>query len=136
VERSESVTYFLQTLNGSALSNLQNGTVVFHIQPNGNDTWKFGFFVNMLLADGSHLAGGIQSTSMSEDFRDKTFALSQFAHVSAASGSATLAYGQVSFHTNNDNKDWDTWWQVFVRDENGLVVASTYNNDGDTYDDN
>jgi hypothetical protein len=44
---------------------LKTGSVAVKIEPNGNDTWRFNFFLDLLFDDGAHLiawANGIELT--------------------------------------------------------------------------
>ncbi|MFD8307031.1 hypothetical protein ACFV29_32515 [Streptomyces sp. NPDC059690] len=49
---------------------LQGGTVRLHIQPNGDDTWKFGYRLDLTFDDGDVSQTIVNRVSMSEDNRD------------------------------------------------------------------
>jgi hypothetical protein len=136
-DSTRSVTYPLQTLNGSALNLLQGGTVNLHVQPVGNDTWRFGFFLNILLTDGSRLAVGTNSMSLSESHQDQMFSIAQVGKLTpgAPADGSIMTSGAAYFATTNDNKDDDTIWRIVVRDENGAPIA-TLTGSGEEFEDN
>ena len=46
---------------------LKTGSVSVAIQPNGNDTWRFNFLVDMLFEDGGHLLARANGLELTED---------------------------------------------------------------------
>jgi hypothetical protein len=57
--------YDLQIIGAPTKGGLKHGSVYIRIQPNGNDTWRFGFFLDLLFDDRTHLiarASGLELT--------------------------------------------------------------------------
>ena len=59
---------------------LKTGSVAIKIEPNGNDTWRFNFFLDLLFDDGAHLiarANGLEVTEFASGtvFRCRVTAL-------------------------------------------------------------
>ena len=73
-DRSEN-SYSLEVLNASTREALQRGRVSIRIEPNGNDTWRFGFFLKLIFSDNSSLQGGANNLSLNEDRQQQSFGL-------------------------------------------------------------
>jgi len=54
-DNSENGPYNLVIINPSFKSQLRSGNVTVRIDPEGNDEWAFGFFLNLGFSDGTHL---------------------------------------------------------------------------------
>jgi hypothetical protein len=56
----------LQVLNASARTSLQRGAVTICIDPEGDDTWKFNFFLLLTFSDGSTLQAAANHVGLSD----------------------------------------------------------------------
>ena len=54
---------------------LKNGHVALKIVPNGNDTWRFNFFLDLLFADGAHLLALATGLELSENRSQLAFGI-------------------------------------------------------------
>jgi hypothetical protein len=64
----------------SPKASLQRGSLTIRIDPNGHDTWRFNFVVDFQFDDNSHLSGGADGLSLSQDDQERTFALIDILH--------------------------------------------------------
>jgi len=69
-DNSDAGPYPLTVQNSSTKDLLQRGKVAVHIQPNGHDTWRFSFFLDLIFEDGSHLSGGSTGLQLSQRNQD------------------------------------------------------------------
>ncbi len=53
--------------NASSWNNLRGGATTIDIDPNGNDTWRFNFTVDLTFADGTHLGNQIGGVELTQD---------------------------------------------------------------------
>jgi hypothetical protein len=62
-------------LTGAAadFESMPGGQLHLHVDPVGNDTWKFTGSLLLTFADGTAITGGTGNTSLSEDDRDGTY---------------------------------------------------------------
>ncbi len=77
---SDNGPFGLAVQNASEKDLMQRGAVKIRIDPNGHDTWKFNFFLDLVFADGSHLSGGADGLTLSQDGREQTFGLQGILH--------------------------------------------------------
>lgn len=61
--------------NRSAKASLSDGNVTLHIDPNGHDTWRFNFELDLLFDDGSQLSGSADGLELTQNRKDQTFGL-------------------------------------------------------------
>ena len=54
-DHSDSGPYNLVLLRSVSRDDLKNGLIDFQIVPNGNDTWRFNFLLDLYFSDGGHL---------------------------------------------------------------------------------
>jgi hypothetical protein len=66
VDHTESGPLNLQVLNASARTSLQRGAVTIRIDPEGDDTWKFNFFLLLTFSDGSTLQAAANHVGLSD----------------------------------------------------------------------
>lgn len=59
--------------NRSAKSNMEAGNVTVRIDPNGHDTWKFNFYLQLFFDDGTNLGCEKEGLVLSQDRREATF---------------------------------------------------------------
>lgn len=67
--------FSLKIYNQSSLEKLQSGYVDLRIDPNGHDTWKFNFFLDLIFDDGTRLSGGQDGLVLTQDKRSQSFGL-------------------------------------------------------------
>jgi hypothetical protein len=66
-DNSDHGPYQLTIQNASSWYDLRAGTTTIDIDPNGNDTWRFNFNVDLTFSDGSHLGNQIGGVELSEE---------------------------------------------------------------------
>lgn len=81
-DNSDSGPFGLLIKNQSSKAVLQAGNVMIRIDPNGHDTWRFNFFLDLVFDDGSRLSGGADGLELTQDRRDQTFGLDGILHES------------------------------------------------------
>lgn len=54
---------------------LKIGNVSIKIEPVGNDTWRFNFFVDLLFEDGAHLLARANGLELSDSQREQSFGI-------------------------------------------------------------
>jgi len=59
----------------STVAELQAGTVTIRIDPNGSDTWRFNFDLDLVFEDNSRLGGGQSGLSLNQNNREVTLGL-------------------------------------------------------------
>lgn len=74
-DNSDAGPYKLEVVNESDKASLQQGSMSIRIDPNGHDTWRFNFFLDLQFGDGSHLSGGTNGLELTQDRREQTFGL-------------------------------------------------------------
>ena len=84
-DNSDNGPFGLIVQNPSSQDRLQAGKVVIRVDPNGHDTWRFNFFLDLLFNDGSHLSGGADGLELTQDRKEQGFGLSGIVHVTPAS---------------------------------------------------
>jgi hypothetical protein len=74
-DQSDSGPFGLLVKNQSSKAVLQAGSVTIRIDPNGHDTWRFNFFLELVFDDGTRLSGGANGLEMNQDRRETSFGL-------------------------------------------------------------
>lgn len=74
-DHSDSGPYALTILNPSRKDSLQSGKIILRIDPNGHDTWRFNFFIDMQFGDGTRLSGGANGLELTQDRRQQEFGI-------------------------------------------------------------
>jgi len=54
---------------------LKTGSVAIKIDPDGDDTWRFNFFVDLLFDDGAHLIAWANGLEVTEDRPEQSFGI-------------------------------------------------------------
>ena len=54
---------------------LKTGSVAVKINPNGNDTWRFNFFLDLLFDDGAHLIALANGLELTESRQEQSFGI-------------------------------------------------------------
>lgn len=75
-DHSDAGPFGLEIQNASEKGDLQRGAVLLRIDPNGHDTWRFNFFLDLEFSDGSHLSGGADGLELTQDRQEQQFGLS------------------------------------------------------------
>jgi hypothetical protein len=65
----------LDVVVASSQASLQAGNLFLRIDPNGHDTWRFNFTLNLEFSDTSHLSATVQGLELTQDRPEQTFAL-------------------------------------------------------------
>ena len=74
-DHSNNGPYGMLILNQGDKSDLAQGNVTIRVDPNGNDTWRFNFLVDLLFADGSHLNTESNNLELSQDRQQQAFGI-------------------------------------------------------------
>ena len=75
-DHSDAGPFALAIQNASEKARVQRGNVTVRIDPNGHDTWRFNFFLDLLFSDGSHLSGGTDTgIALNQNRREQNFGL-------------------------------------------------------------
>lgn len=75
-DRSDEGPFALNVQNASVIDNVQRGNITIRIDPNGHDTWRFNFFLDMQFSDGRHFSASENGLELTQDRRQQTFGLS------------------------------------------------------------
>jgi hypothetical protein len=54
---------------------LKTGSVAVKIEPNGDDTWRFNFFLDLLFDDAAHLIAWANGLEVTESRREQSFGI-------------------------------------------------------------
>lgn len=54
---------------------LKTGSVAVKIEPNGDDTWRFNFFLDLLFEDGAHLIAWANGLEVTESRQEQSFGI-------------------------------------------------------------
>jgi hypothetical protein len=74
-DHSNNGPFGLLIVNPGDKVDLSQGNVTVRIDPNGNDTWRFNFFLDLMFADGSHLNTEVNNLELTQDRQQQTFAI-------------------------------------------------------------
>jgi hypothetical protein len=74
-DHSNNGPFGLLIVNPGDKTDLSLGNVTVRIDPNGNDTWRFNFFLDLMFADGSHLNTEVNNLELTQDRQQQTFAI-------------------------------------------------------------
>jgi len=74
-DNSDSGPFGLIVRNPSSKAVLQSGSITIRIDPNGHDTWRFNFFLDLVFDDSTHLSGGADGLELNQDRREQQFGL-------------------------------------------------------------
>lgn len=69
-DHSDAGPFDLLIKQAATRGELKTGSVAVKIEPNGNDTWRFNFFLDLLFDDGAHLiawANGLELTELRQE---------------------------------------------------------------------
>src|SRR5215469_12161217 len=66
-DHSDAGPFDLEVVTPLARDELKTGNMTIKITPNGNDTWRFNFFLDLRFSDGSHLFARASRLQMTKD---------------------------------------------------------------------
>jgi len=66
---------FVPVRNQSSSAQMQAGQITIRIDPNGHDTWRFNFDLDLVFDDNSRLGGGQAGLSLDQNNREVTVGL-------------------------------------------------------------
>src|SRR5262249_32376668 len=71
-DHSDAGPFDLEIVTPLTRDDLKTGLVSMEITPNGNDTWRFNFFLDLRFSDGSHLFARASRLQLTESL-NRTF---------------------------------------------------------------
>jgi len=72
---SDAGPYDLLLVNQLTRDQLKTGHMTIGITPNGSDTWRFNFFLDLRFSDGSHLFARASRLQLTETFNGQNFGI-------------------------------------------------------------
>jgi hypothetical protein len=72
-DNQEDGPYELEVITPRTRGEMKGGNVTLTIDPTGNDTWRFGFFLDLLFDDGAHLIAWARGLELSDSQREQSF---------------------------------------------------------------
>jgi hypothetical protein len=79
-DHSDNGPFGLIVRNQSQKTSMQSGSLAIRIDPNGHDTWKFNFDLDLFFDDGSHLSGGAAGLDLNQNRKEMSFGLDGILH--------------------------------------------------------
>ena len=74
-DHSDEGPFALLIRNPSTSDALSRGSVIIHIDPNGHDTWRFNFTLDLHFSDNSHLGGSAYDLELTQDRQQQSFGI-------------------------------------------------------------
>jgi hypothetical protein len=74
-DHSDAGPFDLEIVTPLTRDDLKTGNMTIAITPNGNDTWRFNFFLDLRFSDGSHLFARASRLQMTEIFNQYYFGI-------------------------------------------------------------
>jgi|ERR1043165_8480712 hypothetical protein len=74
-DHSDAGPFDLEIVTPLKRDELKTGNMTIAITPNGNDTWRFNFFLDLRFSDGSHLFARASRLQMTEIFNQYYFGI-------------------------------------------------------------
>jgi hypothetical protein len=65
----------LLVVNPTTKDSLTRGNVIVRIDPSGNDTWRFNFFLDLAFSDGSHINTEADGLELTDERQQQAFGL-------------------------------------------------------------
>jgi hypothetical protein len=72
-DNQEDGPYDLELVDPRTRGEMKGGNVTLKITPQGNDTWRFNFFIDLLFDDGAHLIASARGLELSDSQREQSF---------------------------------------------------------------
>ncbi|MGH7933729.1 MAG: hypothetical protein ACREQN_11270 [Candidatus Binataceae bacterium] len=74
-DHSNNGPFGLLILNPAIKNDLRTGNVTVRVDPNGNDTWRFNFSLDLLFSDGGHLNTEADGLELNQDRQQQSFGI-------------------------------------------------------------
>lgn len=74
-DHSDAGPFDLLITQAASRGALKTGSVAVKISPNGNDTWRFNFFLDLLFDDGAHLIAWANGLEVTESRQEQSFGI-------------------------------------------------------------
>ena len=74
-DHSDAGPFDLLIKQAATRGELKTGSVAVKIEPNGNDTWRFNFFLDLLFDDGAHLIAWANGLELTESSQEQSFGI-------------------------------------------------------------
>ena len=74
-DNSDAGPFDLVPVKQATRGELKTGNVTVSISPNGNDTWRMNFFVDLLFEDGAHLLARANGIELTESRKAQSFGI-------------------------------------------------------------
>ena len=74
-DHSDAGPFDLEIVTPLTRDDLKTGNMTIAITPNGNDTWRFNFFLDLRFSDGSHLFGRASRLQLTESLNRCSFGI-------------------------------------------------------------
>jgi hypothetical protein len=72
---AENGPFDLKLVDPRTRGELKTGNVTLKISPDGNDTWRFNFFLDLAFDDGAHLIARACGLELSDSQREQSFGI-------------------------------------------------------------
>lgn len=74
-DHSDAGPFDLLIKQAATRGELKTGSVAVKIEPNGNDTWRFNFFLDLMFDDGAHLIAWANGIELTESRQEQSFGI-------------------------------------------------------------
>jgi hypothetical protein len=74
-DHSTNGPFGMLVVNPAVKDLLTRGNVTLRVDPNGNDTWRFNFFLDLAFSDGTHLNTEADGLELTQDRQQQSFAV-------------------------------------------------------------
>lgn len=75
-DRSDNGPFALMIINQASKTTLESGgTTTIRVDPNGNDTWRFNFELDLMFSDSSRLTSDANGLELNDERQQQTFAV-------------------------------------------------------------
>lgn len=74
-DHSDAGPFDLLIKQAATRGELKTGSVAVKIEPNGNDTWRFNFFLDLLFDDGAHLIAWANGLELTKSRQEQSFGI-------------------------------------------------------------
>ena len=74
-DHSDNGPFNLQIEDPSSQTALKQGSVTIRVDPVGNDTWKFNFFLELIFSDDSRLSASADGLELTDERQEQAFGI-------------------------------------------------------------
>ena len=74
-DQSDAGPFDLLITQATTRGALKAGSVAVKVEPNGNDTWRFNFFLDLFFDDGAHLIARANGLELTESRQEQSFGI-------------------------------------------------------------